>query len=234
MALIPHAWAHIIGESCAAPLAEITKLRGQGVRVHPAPDDIFNALHHVHPHDWSHAWPHDNSPKTVRPKTVRVVILGQDPYHGSHNGISEAHGLAFSVRPPCPTPPSLRNIFKEIQRDVYHGAPMPDTSTDLTRWAQQGVLLWNTVLTVEDGKAHSHARLGWQAVTHAVLHAVAQRPVAVLLWGKHAQSFAPLFHDPRHLVLAAAHPSPLSASRGFHGCGHFSAVNNWLDTKISW
>ncbi len=214
---IPHHWRDIIADTHCAPLAHVQKILTQGVRVHPAPDDIFNAL------------------KLVTPDNVRVLILGQDPYHGSHNGLSEAHGLAFSVRPPCPTPPSLRNIFKEIQRDIYNGAPLPKASTDLTRWAEQGVLLWNTALSVEDGRAHSHAHIGWQAVTHAVLSAIAKRPLAVLLWGKHAQSFAPLFANPQHLILTAAHPSPLSAFRGFHECGHFSAVNAWLsEMPIQW
>ena len=170
------------------------------------------------------------------PQAVRVVILGQDPYHGA----GQAHGLAFSVREGTRVPRSLANIFKEIRRDVYADALMPPPLPDLTRWARQGVLLLNTVLSVAAGQPGSHARLGWQAVTRAVLEAVAQgpRPVAALLWGRHAQEYAPLFANARHLVLEAAHPSPFSAARGFLGCGHFSRVNAWLaaqgEATICW
>lgn len=174
---------------------------------------------------------------------VRVLIVGQDPYHGS----GQAHGLAFSVREGQRVPPSLRNILKEVARDTGQSASSPllpsslPPSPDLSRWARQGVLLLNTVLSVEEGKAHSHAALGWQALTSAVLRALADRPqpLAVLLWGNAAKEFLPLFTrtgqsgplDSPHLVLCAAHPSPLSASRGFHGCGHFSAVNRWLQAQ---
>lgn len=157
---------------------------------------------------------------------VRVIILGQDPYHGE----GQAHGLAFSVPEGVRVPPSLRNILKEVERDVYGGAPPPSISSDLTRWARQGVLLLNTVFSVAAGRAHSHASVGWQTLTSAVLEALAAggRPLAVLLWGSPARTFAPLFASGGHLVLCAAHPSPLSASRGFLGCGHFSRVNAWL------
>lgn len=197
------------------PLQEVQARRKAGEAVYPPMGDVFRAL------------------ELTPPEAVRVVILGQDPYHGP----GQAHGLAFSVPEGMPAPRSLQNIFKEIQADVYGGAPLPDASPNLERWARQGVLLCNTVLTVAAGAAHSHARLkasgGWQAVTRAVLESVAQgpQPVAVLLWGNPAHAYAALFDAPQHLVLRAAHPSPLSASRGFFGCRHFSQVNAWLERQ---
>lgn len=176
--------------------------------VYPAQDELFAAL------------------TLTPPETVRVVIVGQDPYHGPN----QAHGLAFSVRQGRPVPPSLANIFKEIRRDVYANAVSASPVTDLTRWAQQGVLLLNTVLSVAAHRPRSHLHLGWQTVTRAILEftACAPRPVAALLWGKDAQAYTDIFAAPRHLVLKAAHPSPLSASRGFFGCGHFSKTDAWL------
>lgn len=165
---------------------------------------------------------------------VRVVILGQDPYHGP----GQAEGLAFSVPPGVRIPPSLRNIFKEIQRDL--GAvpslpPRPEGGS-LVAWARQGVLLLNTTLTVEAGAAASHAGWGWEALTNRLIATCNQqeRPVAFLLWGAHAQARAGLIDAARHLVLTANHPSPLSAMRGvtpFIGCGHFGAVNRWLAAR---
>lgn len=158
---------------------------------------------------------------------VRVVILGQDPYHGP----GQAEGLAFSVAPGVKTPPSLRNIFKELQRDL--GLP-PPADGSLLRWAQQGVLLLNTTLTVEDGSPASHAGHGWEVLTDALIARCSAdgAPKAFLLWGAHAQKKAALIDAGRHQVFSANHPSPLSASRGpvpFLGCGHFSAVNRWLE-----
>ena len=156
-------------------------------------------------------------------QTVRVVILGQDPYHGP----GQAEGLAFSVAPGVKLPPSLRNIFKELQRSL--GLPLPNDGS-LVRWASQGVLLLNTSLTVEDGQAASHARWGWEALTDQLVAAVAARaePVVFMLWGGHAQAKRPLIEsaapDGRHLILQANHPSPLSALRPpqpFLGCDHF-------------
>jgi uracil-DNA glycosylase len=157
---------------------------------------------------------------------VKVVIVGQDPYHGP----GQAEGLAFSVSPGVRPPPSLRNIFKELVRDL--GGTMPRHGS-LGAWSSQGVLLLNTCLTVEDGCAASHARFGWEALTSNVLTACNAQPhgVAFLLWGAHAQAFRPLIDESRHLVLTANHPSPLSALRPpapFIGCGHFSRVNQWL------
>jgi uracil-DNA glycosylase len=162
------------------------------------------------------------------PEAVRVVILGQDPYHGP----GQAEGLAFSVAPGVRFPPSLRNLFQELQRDL--GTP-PPMSGSLVRWAEQGVLLLNTGLTVEDGQAASHTGQGWEALTDAVIASVASdpSPKAFLLWGAHAQKKAALIGAP-HRVWAANHPSPLSARRGpvpFLGCGHFSAVNTWLQAQ---
>lgn len=159
---------------------------------------------------------------------IRVVILGQDPYHGA----GQAQGLAFSVPDDCRRPPSLRNIFNQVAQDCP-GTPLP-RGNDLSRWARQGVLLLNTCLTVEDGAPASHARRGWEAVTDALIRQVAVDPApkAFLLWGAHAQAKQALLPDNnRHLVLTANHPSPLSARRPpvpFVGCGHFAQVNAWL------
>ncbi len=159
------------------------------------------------------------------PGQVRVVILGQDPYHGR----GQAEGLAFSVQPGVRVPPSLRNIFKEMQRDL--GAPpppFPHPGGSLVKWAENGVLLLNTTLTVEEGKPASHAGKGWEVLTDAVIRHVAEgaRPVVFMLWGSHAQAKRALIPADRgHLVLVANHPSPLSAERPplpFIGCGHFS------------
>ena len=159
------------------------------------------------------------------PGDVRVVIVGQDPYHGP----GQAEGLAFSVAPGAALPPSLRNIFKELQRDLGIAPPPSDSGGSLTRWAEQGVLLLNTCLTVESGRPASHAGRGWEALTDALIAQVAraQRPVVFMLWGAHAQSKQALIDASRHCVLLANHPSPLSAMRPprpFIGCGHFSAA----------
>lgn len=161
---------------------------------------------------------------------VRVVILGQDPYHGP----GQAQGLAFSVPDGVRPPPSLRNIFKELARDPAV-APEPHDGGSLERWARQGVLLLNTSLTVEEGQAASHAKQGWEILTDQLISAVSARPepVVFLLWGAHAQAKQALI-DPRHLVLKANHPSPLSALRPpvpFLGCGHFSAANRFLQAQ---
>lgn len=157
---------------------------------------------------------------------LKLVILGQDPYHGK----GEAHGLAFSVKEGVPLPPSLKNIFKEISDDVnspYH------KNGDLTYLAEQGVLLLNTCLTVEKDKPLSHRNKGWEIFTDAVITSIAEmdRPLVFMLWGNHAKSKASLIYKRDHLVLKAAHPSPLSASRGFFGCGHFSRANEFLKAK---
>jgi uracil-DNA glycosylase len=172
---------------------------------------------------------------------VRVVILGQDPYHGPH----QAQGLSFSVAQGVPIPPSLRNIFKELQRDLK--LPIPNTGS-LQAWAERGVLLLNTSLTVEDGQPASHAQKGWERLTDALLTEVAQTAscCVYMLWGAHAQAKAPMIQDvsarfgKEALVLMANHPSPLSATRGpqpFLGCGHFSKAQAWLSERnhaFSW
>lgn len=157
---------------------------------------------------------------------VRVVILGQDPYHGE----GQAHGLCFSVRPGVRPPPSLVNIYKELESDL--GLPRPRHGF-LEHWAQQGVLLLNSVLTVEMGLAASHQKKGWEEFTDAVIRAVNERPdpVVFMLWGSYAQKKAAFVDPSRHLVLKAAHPSPLSAYNGFLGCRHFSQANAFLTAK---
>ena len=166
---------------------------------------------------------------------VRVVILGQDPYHG----LGQAEGLAFSVQPGVALPPSLRNIFKELKADLGLQPPM---SGSLLPWAQRGVLLLNTCLTVEEGQAGSHAKRGWETLTDALIQAVAAQPQACvfMLWGAHAQAKLPLIaqasaeHAWPRLVLQANHPSPLSALRGptpFMGCRHFSQARDWLASQ---
>ncbi len=165
------------------------------------------------------------------PEAVRVVILGQDPYHGR----GQAEGLAFSVAPGVAFPPSLRNIFKELQRDLGTPPPVfPQPGGSLVRWAEHGVLLLNTCLTVEEGQPASHANRGWELLTDAVIRHVSvhAKPCVFMLWGAHAQSKRALIDASRHLVLTANHPSPLSAMRPpvpFIGCGHFSQARAWKE-----
>ena len=157
---------------------------------------------------------------------VRVVILGQDPYHGP----GQAHGLCFSVQPGVRTPPSLINIYKELQTDL---GIVPARHGFLESWAQQGVLLLNSVLTVEMAQAASHQKRGWENFTDAIIRLVNAKPepVVFMLWGSYAQKKAAFVDTSRHLVLKAAHPSPLSAHNGFLGCGHFSRANTFLAEK---
>lgn len=159
---------------------------------------------------------------------VKVVILGQDPYHGA----GQAHGLSFSVPEGLPIPPSLLNIFKEIDADVGNGEPI---LTSLRRgclipWAEQGVFLLNSVLTVEQGEAASHQGRGWETFTDSVIRQLSdeREGLVFLLWGSYAQKKGQVIDSKRHLVLKCPHPSPLSAHRGFLGCGHFSKTNEWL------
>lgn len=187
----------------------------QGKEIFPPSPLIFNALN-------------------LTPLTeVKVVILGQDPYHGP----GQAHGLSFSVPQGIAIPPSLQNIYKELQRDL--NIPMAEHGC-LERWAQQGVLLLNTSLTVEQAKAGSHAKQGWQRFTDRIIELVNQQRehVVFMLWGAHARSKAELLDTRKHLLLTSAHPSPLSAYRGFLGNGHFSKCNKFLlqtgQTPIDW
>ena len=167
------------------------------------------------------------------PESVRIVILGQDPYHGR----GQAEGLAFSVAPGVALPPSLRNIFKELERDLgVAPPPFPDPGGSLVKWATHGVLLLNTCLTVEEGQPASHSGRGWEVLTDAVIRHVAQgdRPVMFMLWGSHAQSKRALIDAGRHKILVANHPSPLSALRPpipFIGCGHFGQARAWRDSQ---
>lgn len=183
--------------------------------VFPPRDDIFNALKYTPYAD------------------VRVVILGQDPYHGK----GQAHGLAFSVKRGVKPPPSLRNIFKELESDVGINQP---SHGELTDWAKSGVLLLNTVLTVREGEANSHKKKGWETFTDSIIALLDQKdsPVVFLLWGKNAESKRSIITNPLHKVLVAAHPSPLSAHNGFFGCKHFSQTNDFLEKckfrKIKW
>ena len=167
------------------------------------------------------------------PECVHTVILGQDPYHG----MGQAEGLAFSVAPGVPIPPSLRNIFKELQRDMGFSPPeFPFPGGSLEQWAREGVLLLNTCLTVEEGLPASHAGHGWEALTDALIRKVSDDGGATvfMLWGAHAQSKRVLVDESRHLVLTANHPSPLSALRPpapFIGCGHFSQARDWREHR---
>lgn len=158
--------------------------------------------------------------------SVKVVIIGQDPYHGE----GQAHGMAFSVNKGVPIPPSLRNIFKEIHTSM--GYPIPSDGY-LGHWAEQGVLLLNTVLTVEAGKPQSHQNQGWEYFTDEVIRALNRKeePIVFLLWGAPAKKKQQLITNPNHLVLTAAHPSPLAAYRGFFGCNHFNKVNDYLEAR---
>ncbi len=183
--------------------------------VYPPPKKIFNAF------------------ELCPFNSVKVVILGQDPYHGPR----QAHGLCFSVEDTVPIPPSLQNIYKELRNDI--GNPIPTTG-NLEHWARQGVLLLNATLTVLDGQPSSHQGLGWEEFTDAVIKKVSddKEHVVFLLWGKFAQNKGAHIDTSRHLVLAAAHPSPLSAHNGFFGCKHFSKTNEYLlahgETPIVW
>ena len=185
--------------------AFLRERKAAGARVYPPGPNIFAALD---------ATPFD---------AVKVVVLGQDPYHGA----GQAHGLSFSVPQGTPVPPSLQNIFKELQRDL--GIAAPDHGC-LLPWARQGVLLLNAVLTVEDGRPGAHAGKGWEGFTDEVVQALARERehLVFLLWGSYAQKKGAVIDPRRHRVLRAPHPSPLSAHRGFLGCGHFSAANAYL------
>lgn len=180
--------------------------RAAGKAIYPPAPEVYHAL-------------------TMTPfSQVKVVILGQDPYHGP----DQAHGLSFSVKPGVKPPPSLANIYKELASDIP-GFEIPQHGC-LTHWAEQGVLLLNTVLTVEQGKAHSHAKIGWETFTDRIIEAIDQQleGVVFLLWGSHAQKKGKKINRDKHHVLTAAHPSPLSAYRGFFGCRHFSKTNALL------
>jgi uracil-DNA glycosylase len=204
-------WKAVLGEEFDKPYMQalgefLRSEKAAGKEIFPPGGLIFNAL---------------NSTPLER---VKVVIIGQDPYHGP----GQAHGLCFSVQPGVPVPPSLANIFKELKRDLNIDPPNHGC---LQHWAEQGVLLLNTSLTVEQGKAGSHASAGWQPFTDKVIEVVSrERPHLVfLLWGAHAQSKERLIDPTKHLILRSPHPSPLSAHRGFIGNGHFCRTNKFLE-----
>ena len=197
------------------PLKFSNRERNAGKTVYPSNDNIFRALE-LTPID-----------------TVKIVILGQDPYHGE----GQAHGLSFSVQKGVKIPPSLRNIYKELNADI--GMDIPDHGF-LEGWAKQGVLLLNTTLTVENGKPASHQGKGWEEFTDTIITQVndLDHAVVFMLWGAHAQKKADMIDGDKHLVLTAPHPSPLSAHRGFLGCKHFSKANEFLkqngQNEINW
>lgn len=219
MALLNTGWAALLAEEFGKAyflelrefLTEEYKIR----TVYPEKDDIFNAL------------------KNTDYDDVKVVILGQDPYHGP----GQAHGLSFSVKPGVSIPPSLRNIFKELNSDL--GCRIPDHGY-LKKWADQGVLLLNTILTVRQGEAHSHKGKGWEIFTDKVISLLNERekPVIFILWGKPAQSKLKLIDENKHKIIQSVHPSPLSARRGFFGSEPFSKVNDILleqgERAIDW
>lgn len=210
MGAIQNDWLQAIGQEFKMPyyaqLYQFVKSEYSRYIIYPNADDIFNAFH-------------------LTPLSqVKVVILGQDPYHNE----GQAHGLCFSVKPEVEIPPSLVNIYKELQEDL--GCYIPNNGY-LVKWAKQGVLLLNTVLTVRAHQANSHQGKGWEKFTDAVIQAVnaQDRPIVFMLWGRPAQMKRSMLNNPKHLILEAPHPSPLSAFRGFFGCRHFSKANRFLE-----
>lgn len=217
----PLTWHDVLAEEKQQPyfietLRAVADARAAGTTIYPPQKDVFNAF------------------RFTELSEVKVVILGQDPYHGP----GQAHGLSFSVLPGINPPPSLVNIYKELEQSVP-GFIRPGHGY-LESWARQGVLLLNTVLTVEAGKAHSHAKLGWETFTDKVIALIDGHceGVVFLLWGAHAQKKGRIIDRQRHHVLTAPHPSPLSAHRGFLGCGHFVQANQYLagrgEQPIDW
>ncbi|WP_407691392.1 uracil-DNA glycosylase [Robertmurraya mangrovi] len=207
--LLNRGWYEQVGKELNKPyfqnLEKFLKMEYEKEMIFPPINELFNAFHYT---------PYEK---------VKVVILGQDPYHGEN----QAHGLSFSVNKGVPIPPSLRNIYKELHSDL--GCLIP-THGYLKKWADQGVLLLNTVLTVRSGQAHSHKNQGWEAFTDEVMRRLNDReqPVIFILWGRPAESKRKLINEQKHKVITSAHPSPLSASRGFFGSRPFSKVNDYL------
>lgn len=212
MVNLGNSWDGLLAEEFKKPyylqLRQFLKQEYSTQQIFPPMYDIFNALRYT---------PYEN---------VKAVILGQDPYHEP----GQAHGLAFSVKKGVMPPPSLKNIYKELNDDLGVTAP---SHGELTDWAKQGVLLLNTVLTVRRGQANSHRGKGWETFTDSVIRLLNDKsePLVFLLWGGNAKSKLPLLTNPNHLVLTAAHPSPLSAFSGFFGCRHFSKANAYLQQK---
>lgn len=219
MTILQNDWQNWVGDEFTKPyylqLNQFLAEEYRTQRIYPNPHDIFNALHFT---SYSE---------------TKVVILGQDPYHGA----GQAHGLSFSVKPGVPQPPSLKNIFKELHDDLGH--PIPNHGS-LQKWAEQGVLLLNTVLTVREGQPNSHKGKGWERFTDHVIQVLNQRkePIIFLLWGKHAQEKQVWITSPHHVIIQSAHPSPFSAHRGFFGSRPYSRTNELLKTmgfaEIDW
>jgi uracil-DNA glycosylase len=211
-AIFENDWSEILEEEIQKDyyqkLREWLKGEYQSANTYPSMYDIFNAFHYTAYQD------------------VKVVLLGQDPYHGPN----QAEGLSFSVKKGIKLPPSLRNMYKELHEDI--GCDIPEHGS-LVKWAEQGVLLLNTVLTVEEGKAHSHRGKGWEQFTDKVITLLNERekPMVFLLWGKPAQSKRALIDETRHKIIATPHPSPLSAHRGFFGSKPYSKANQFLKEK---
>lgn len=210
MHLTNKSWAEILAEERKkAYFTDLTLFieseRKNSKRIYPADDEIFNAL------------------RLTPFSSVKVVIFGQDPYHQA----GQAHGLAFSVKPSVRIPPSLKNIFKELSNDLNIKTPL---TGHLTKWALQGVLLLNAVLSVEDSKPMSHAEKGWETFTDRIIGELSESRdhLVFMLWGSYARKKAELIDKSKHLILEAPHPSPLSAHRGFLGCRHFSKANSYL------
>lgn len=210
MGAITNDWAEPLSLEFKKPyyakLYQTVKEEYNSRQIFPDANDIFNAFHFT--------------PLSE----VKVVILGQDPYHN----IGQAHGLCFSVKPEVEIPPSLVNIYKELEDDL--GCYIPNHGY-LEKWAREGVMLLNTVLTVRAHQANSHQGIGWEQFTDAAIRILNEqdRPIVYMLWGKPAQSKIPMLTNPKHLILKAPHPSPLSAYRGFFGCKHFSQANEFLE-----
>ena len=213
-------WSTLLSQEKQKPyflniLSHIKQERANGKIIYPSHSDIFNAL------------------ELTAFENLKVVIIGQDPYHNPH----QAHGLSFSVPKGVTPPPSLLNIFKELKTDCQIEKPLHGC---LINWAKQGVLLLNSVLTVEENKPGSHANIGWQQFTDTIIQKINAHPekIIYLLWGAYAHKKAALIDTQKHIILTAPHPSPLSAHRGFLGCGHFSKANALLKkynrTPINW
>ncbi|MBQ7090017.1 MAG: uracil-DNA glycosylase [Clostridia bacterium] len=215
MVHLGNSWDGLLADQFASPyyleLREFLKTEYRTRTIYPPMGDIFNALR---------ATPYEK---------VKAVILGQDPYHGP----GQAHGMCFSVQKGVEPPPSLKNIFKELEQEL--GISPPDHGY-LQKWAEEGVLLLNTVLTVRAGAAASHRGKGWEQLTDRVIALLNDRPdpMVFMLWGSHARAKKALLTNPNHLVLECAHPSPLSAYNGFFGCGHFKRANEFLNEPIDW
>lgn len=209
--LLSNDWSDRLESELKAPyINELLSLLAQKYStetVYPKQEDIFNALHYT---------PYEQT---------KVVILGQDPYHGP----AQAQGLSFSVQPGVKIPPSLKNIYKELEADI--GCEIPDHGS-LESWAKQGVLLLNTVLTVEQGHPNSHQGMGWEKFTDSIIEALNQReqPVVFMLWGKHAQLKAAAIDADKHYLIVSPHPSPFAARKGFFGSKPFSRANAFLDS----